>query len=134
MRTIIKRVCIVLCLSLIFSVTVCATAVEPRFTYINTINSEIAINKQTGEATCEADLYANGGLKIKVTCRLQRVTSNGLVTEKTWNQSNIGIFRFSETEEVEFGYKYRFHISGEIIDSNGSVIETFSKSCYCDYY
>lgn len=134
MNTIIKRVCILLCLSMLFSVTVYATAVEPRFAYINTINSEIAINEQTGKVSCKADLYANGSLTIKVMCRLQRVTINGLVTEKTWNRSNIGILRFCETGEVESGYKYRFYISGEIIDSNGAVIETFSKSCYCDYY
>ena len=133
MKIIIKLVCILLCLSMLFTVTVYATVVGLRFTYINTINSEISINEQTGLVSCKADLYANGSLTIKVACYLERITINGLVTEKTWNRSSIGILRFNETKVVEAGYKYRFFISGEIIDSNGSVIETFSKSCYYDY-
>lgn len=136
MNTIIKRFFIILYITMVFTVSVFATTfndIEPRYAYINAINSELVIDEQLGVASCEADIMANGSLKITVTCKLQRVTQNGMVTVATWNQSAKGILLFRESKPVVSGYKYRFYISGEISNSNGTVLEAFSKSYYYDY-
>lgn len=136
MQTIGKRISIFLFTCLFFSVSVCATTVanvEPRFAYINGLYSNLDIDND-GIASCDASILANGSrFTINVTCTLQRITQNGTKTVATWYRSSNGILNFHESKSVESGYQYRFNIYGEIIGSTGSVLETFSKSCYHDY-
>lgn len=136
MQTIVKRIAIFLFACMFFAVSVCATTVanvEPRFAYINAIYSNLTIDND-GTASCDASISVNGpNYTINVTCKLQRITQNGIETVATWYRSGNGILNVHVSKSIESGYQYRFYISGEIIGSTGSVLETFSKSCYRYY-
>lgn len=103
----------------------------PRFTYISLLNAGLEINN-AGKATCigHASAYDNTHT-TRLTVQLQKSTSSGWSTVKSWSASSTGqsVAGLQENYYVVRGI-YRVCSTAKIYNASGNLLE--SKSAYSD--
>lgn len=100
-----------------------AHAVEPRYTGISKLSTNLSISS-SGAATCKGTVTVYSGYTADVKVELKQDGS----TIKTWTDSGSGTIRISEIHYVESGHKYIVKTSATVYDSNGKVVENPYKN------
>ena len=103
------------------------TAIQPRWTYLNTVSAYLSINA-LGIATCEGSAIATVVQDVKVVVRLQQLTDTGWSTIKSWSATNAGASSAEGKYAVYKGYTYRTTVAAYVYDDSGNIIETGSAS------
>lgn len=102
--------------------------ITPLFTHISTLDAGLTIDS-SGKATCigNVTLY-NNSYSTDLTVQLQRYTSTGWSTIKSWTSSGTGI---PGTEIVAYYYvtrgTYRVLSTAKVYDTYGYLVETQSQ-------
>lgn len=125
-----KRICLVMCLALLLSITGTVHAEEevmPCYAYICSINVKFSISG--GIVTAVGEIKPQDGQHTSVTVRLQRENSAGTwTTIETWTGSNAaGKSEAGGTRALISGYNYRVYVIGRVYDDEGTLIETAYK-------
>lgn len=122
-----KHVRSVISLALLLGVMVTslatAQAVEPRYTGISQISSNLSISSG-GAASCRGEVRLYSGYTADVVVELKQ---DGTTIE-TWTDSGSGTIRISETRYVKSGHNYVVKTSATVYDSNGKVVESPYKN------
>lgn len=101
--------------------------ITPQFTYISLLSPGLSIDS-SGLATCIGDVTIyNNSYSTVLTVQLQKSTSSGWTTIKTWTSSGTGV---AGTELVEYYYvttgTYRVCATAKVYNAFGSLLETES--------
>ncbi|MDD2300010.1 MAG: hypothetical protein PHU69_10270 [Fermentimonas sp.] len=103
--------------------------ITPQFTYISLLSPGLSINS-SGKATCTglASAY-DSSHTTRLTVELQKSTSSGWSTIKSWSASATGvsIAAVEENYYVVYG-TYRVCATAKIYNASGTLLE--SKSLY----
>ena len=129
---------VVLCLMILLVPAVFATqqnelSVTPRLVTIAACTADIAINEDTGIASCDAQCLAKDDYTVKVICRLQRWNGATWVTLRTWINTDTYLAYVSENWAVNRGYTYRVYATFCVYDANGTLLETINAIDSQDY-
>lgn len=108
-------------------VSVSASTVQPRWTYLDAVYANLDIN-WLGVATCEGGAAANDTVTVKVVVRLQQLKDTGWSTITSWSSTGTLSATSSGSYAVYSGYTYRVSVTGHVYDSNGTLIETGSAT------
>lgn len=105
--------------------------IAPQFTYISLLIPGLSIDS-SGKATCSgmASAYDNSHTTI-LTVELQKYTSSGWSTIKSWSASSTGTYVADVYENYYVVYgTYRVRATAEVYNSYGILLE--SRSLYSD--
>ena len=105
------------------SATTVDNAVQPRWTYLNSVYANLDIN-WLGVATCEGRATAGDLVTVEVIVRLQQLKDTGWATIKSWTSTGTLTASASGSYAVYSGYTYRVSVTGYVYDSNGNLVET----------
>ena len=108
---------------------VIAQAVEPRYTGVCRLSSNLSISS-SGAATCKGTAMLDSGYTADVKVELKRDGT----TIKTWTTSGNRTIRISETHYVLSGHNYIVKTSATVYDSNNKVVESPSVDSIEEYY
>lgn len=108
--------------------TVLDLSISPRFEHIMRISASLSISS-LGRAECGGtyiiyDIY--DGYDSRMTMTLQRYEDFDWVDVKEWSQdfTGAGGKMMNKGYYVTSGYRYRMTVTAEILDSDGSVLES----------
>lgn len=110
-----------------FVVTATENAVQPRWSYLDSVHAYLDIN-WLGVATCEGSATARSLVDVKTVVRLQQKLDSGWYTVKTWTDTGTANAGTSGKIAVARGYDYRVTVSAYVYDDNGNIVETGSSS------
>lgn len=98
---------------------------EPRFEYLSRISSGLTISS-AGRAACGGSFTTYDQYDSRMTMTLQQFSDSGWVDIKEWSQdfTGSGVKMMDKGYYVKSGYRYRMTVMVEILDSDGSVLET----------
>lgn len=102
---------------------------EPRFEHLSRISSGLTISS-LGRAACGGSFTTYDEYDSRMTMTLQQFVDSEWVDIKEWSQdfTGSGVKMMDKGYYVKSGYRYRMTVTVEILDSDGSVLETE----YCD--
>lgn len=110
--------------------TVLDLSISPRFEHIMRISASLSISS-LGRAECGGtyviyDIY--DGYDSRMTMVLQQYVDSEWVEIKDWSQdfTGAGGKMMNKGYYVKSGYRYRMTVTAEILDSDGTVIESVS--------
>ena len=106
-----------------------AQAVEPRYTGIRSIVSDLSIST-VGEASCRGKVTLESGYTADLQVELKRDGT----TIKTWTSSGSGNISAGGTYYVTSGHTYIVTTTATVYDKNGSQIETPSVDSAKKFY
>ena len=104
--------------------------VEPRYTHINVVYGNIAINESYGIATCTGRIDAKQLVPVEVYANLQRKVDGQWVTVKTWTATGTRTAICTNNYAVYSNSEYRLSVWGYVLDSNGNILETGNVISY----
>ena len=111
-------------------ITVLDLSISPRFEHIMRISASLSISS-LGRAECGGtyviyDIY--DGYDSRMTMVLQQYVDSEWVEIKDWSQdfTGAGGKMMYKGYYVKSGYRYRMTVTAEILDSDGTVIESVS--------
>lgn len=102
---------------------------EPRFEHLSRISSGLTISS-AGRAACGGSFTTYDQYDSRMTMTLQQYVDSEWVDIKEWSQdfTGSGVKMMDKGYYVKSGYRYRMTVMVEILDSDGSVLET--EFCY----
>lgn len=92
------------------------------------------IDPDTGIATCTSTINASQYLPVKVVCELQRYTSEGWKTIKSWEATGMLQTGVQGRYAVYTNYWYRVKTTGYVYNNNNILLETTSVTSQEQYY
>lgn len=128
-----KFAAIILILSMLFGLTVTASAVvapsiQPLYNHTNSIYAALSIDETLGIATCYGKVSAKSFVPAKVVVQLQQNVSGNWVTLKTWTNTGTYSAAYTGTHAIYRGYTYCVKVTGYVYDANGVLQEISSNS------
>ena len=103
-------------------------AISPRYTYIKMLTAHLSIDENSGVSNSRASCYSANGYTVEIECKLQRQTSSGWSTLKTWTATGSGYASINQDWAVASGYTYQAYITYRICNAAGTVLESTSTS------
>lgn len=125
-----KLVSFLLAVLLISSLTIPSIAavpetVVPLYNYTSSISASLpTINPDTNIAVCTSKVVASQYLPVKVVCELQKYTSEGWTTIKTWEATGNLQATLQKKYAVYTGYWYRVKTTGYVYNNSNVLLET----------
>ena len=101
---------------------------SPQYTYINSYDVGLIINRATGTATCSATCHASNVSSVEIEYKLQQYTGSYWKTIKTWTSYGTYSVDFRTSSTVSSGYDYRGKATYRVYDSSGNLLERASFS------
>ena len=125
-----KRIAVaVLMLSLVLflamTMSASATEVTPFYSYTSSVSAALQISG--GTATCSGKIRAISTTNnCSVTATLKRLVDGSWVTVSgaSWSDNGTGSASASGTKSVSSGYSYRVFVTGKVMSSSGTLLET----------
>ena len=106
------------------------TGIQPRYTYIQAVATNISINQSTGTASCNGYITAKSSIPVKIHVQLQ-IKENGIwrtLCTRIANGTEETYVSFQHT--VEKGYEYRVVTNAYAYNSQGTLVES---TVYTDF-
>lgn len=135
-----KTLSVILVVLLLLSATVPASgttpeAVTPRYTHTASISASLpTIDPTWGIATCTSAITASYYLPVKVLCELQRYTSEGWVTIKSWEATGTMQAAVQGKYALYTHYWYRVKTTGYVYSDDNVLLETTTVTSPEQYY
>ena len=106
------------------------TAVQPRWTYLDSVSAALDINA-LGIASCGGRALAYSSNRIAIYVTLQQYTDSGWVTIRSWSATATTATQVSGQYAVARGYSYRVNVIAYVYDGRGNIVESGSASKTC---
>lgn len=125
-----KLISLLMAFTLFYSLILPVSAageVQPRYTYVIQLNADLTFDSAQDIATCTGAIATRDQLPVRLLVQLQ-IYENG-----NWKPTNsriatgTGMAYSSANYSVTGGNKYRLVVTGQVLDSNGNVIETVTS-------
>lgn len=128
----VVAIMVALLLIILQPLTVYASAIMPRYVYIDNITARFEIDTTWGIASCEGSVAAKDDLPVEVIVKLQKRVNGQWETLKTWSVEDSWGAYASGHYAIDRGYDYRIYVVGYVYDSAGNVIDgaTLAKEQY----
>ena len=129
-----KRASVLLiCVLIILTSTVAAPAgsadvITPCYTYISTIDAGLSITGST--ASCYGWVASASSYDISIRMTLMRWNGSIWVTVKYWTGTGSGVIgaTLNKTYSLTISGDYKIIVLGKILDEDGNVLESASRS------
>lgn len=124
-----KLIVSVLIILTVFALALPASAatiepIQPMFVYIGGVTAELSIDETWGIATCTGSLSADYVKPVKITVRLQQYKDGSWITLKTWSKTGTASVVCTGQYAICSGYTYRVSVTGYVLDSEGTILES----------
>ena len=102
-----------------------ADVAVPLYSYTNSVSASLpTINPSTGIAVCTSKVLASSYVPVKVVCELQKYTSDGWTTIKSWEETGSLQASLQKYYAVYTGYWYRVKTTGYVYSNDYVLMET----------
>ena len=107
----------------------------PMWDYTTSVYATLpTIDPATGIAVCTSKVFANQYLPVKVVCELQKYTSEGWTTIKTWEATGNLQATLQKKYAVYTGYWYRVKTTGYVYNNSNVLLETTTVTSPEQFY
>lgn len=109
------------------------TGIQPRYTYIQSVSTNISINQSTGTASCNGYISAKSSIPVKIHVQLQ-VKENGIwrtLCTRIANGTEETYVSFQYT--VEKGYEYKVVTNAYAYNAQGTLVESTIYTDFASY-
>ena len=137
MRKIISVILSLLIMITLVTPALAATAdtAVPLWNYTTSIYANLpTIDPLTGIADCSSKILASQYLPVKVVCELQKYTSDGWTTVKSWEATGNMQAAVQKYYAVYTGYWYRVKTTGYVYSNDNVLLETVSGTSPEQFY
>ena len=102
--------------------------VQPRYTYVIQVNADLTFDSAQNIATCTGAIAARGQLPVRLLVQLQVLENGNWKPINSRIATGTGMAYSSANYSVTGGNNYRLVVTGQVLDSDGNVIETVSAN------
>lgn len=101
-----------------------AGEVQPRYTYVIQITANLSFDSSRTTATCTGGIMTKGQLPVRLLVQLQVLENGNWMPVNSRITTGTAMASSSTGYAVTPGKSYRVVAIGQVLDSNGNVIES----------